>query len=346
MNKFLYAENHSQTINFTYIDWAGLTAKVENPVKQGNRKVETAKAKSAIIAAHDGSNKQKETAVKHNNFTLLRLDLDGSKLSMEQVSTLLKDHSIESYIIHTTASHKSDPISELNHYRVYIELAESLTYEIWSTVETYLSFLFKADDCATRPQQIMYLPFKGDHYAHFINTGEALNIGESELFVQAQVFKEEQAEREQAVLSKSSAIKPTRIIRLIRNQVSIIDLVNDCYEWGSLLSSFGYKQQGKAWLPPEASSKSAGAYILASSTDGKDRYYSHHSNDPCAMGQCIDKFDFICIRQFSNDATQALKVLAEIHFPDEHAHNQREYKKEMNNKRVEALRASFVEGGA
>lgn len=346
MSKFLHGNNHNQTTNFTYLTWDELINKIETPVKKGNRKPETAKANSAVIASHDAKDKRKETAIKHDNFTMLRLDLDDIELTIEEVSESLKAHSIESFIIHTTASHKVDPLSELNRYRVYIELAESLVFEVWATIETYLSFLFKADDCATRPQQIMYLPFQSDNYQYQISTGEALNIGESELLVKAHEFREEQAEKEQAILSQLPIIKPTYKSRLIRNQVSIVDLVNACYEWDSLLPTFGYKKQGKAWLPPEATSKTAGAYILPSCTDGKERYYSHHSNDPCATERCIDKFDFICIRQFSNDATRALKEIAETHFPDEHAHNKQEFQKEMNSERVEALRSSFVEGGA
>ena len=104
-----------------------------------------------------------------------------------------------------------------------------------------------------------------------------------------------------------------------------------------MLIQYGYKAQGKAYLPPESTSKQAGAYILTSHTDGKERYYSHHENDPCANGLCIDKFDFMVIRSYQGDYKRALKLVAETYFSELHKHNLKEYKIYKQNQRTQTL---------
>ena len=164
MLRFLTAKSHNVKNNFKYIDWQELIAKVESPLDLGGVTPETAKSKSEIIAATDAIDKTKENILAHDNFTMLRLDLDETKLDIDGIQDALTNMGIASFIIHTTSSHQQQ--GNGNRYRVYIELAASLSYEVWATLETYLSYVFIADDCASRPQQIMYLPvrYKCDNY--------------------------------------------------------------------------------------------------------------------------------------------------------------------------------------
>ena len=337
--KILSAKSHNVVKTFSYITYSDLVVKVISPANVGALHYSKAKAKSPVIAANDAPDKTKETVLKHNNFTLLRLDLDDTKLDIDSISDTLEGMGIESYIIHTTASHQQDGKGE--RYRVYIELAASITYEVWALVESYLSHVFMADDCAKRPQQIMYLPvrFDGDSYEYKIGKGEPLNVTNSQILTDAKAFEVEQAKQqaEQLEAAKTAPIKPAYKQKLIGKQISIINLVNSGYTWESLLSHYGYKQQGKAYLPPEATSKTAGAYILISHTDGKERYYSHHESDPCATGQCLDMFDFIVIREYNGDYKRALKDIAKTQFKDIHKHNQQEYFTHLHNESVNTL---------
>lgn len=335
MLKFLQAKSHNVTADFTYINWHELKLKVKSPKSLGALTPKEAKAKSAVIAATDAPNKTKESILLHDSFTLLRLDLDDTNLELATTADMLESMCIESYIIHTTASHQQQATT--NRYRVYIELAASITYKVWAAMESYLSYIFNADDCAKRPQQIMYLPvrLKDDSYQFKIAEGRALNVESSQLYKDAQQFEAEQSkELEQAI---SLPIKPAYQTELIGNQVSIIDAVNSAYSWHELLIQYGYKAQGKAYLPPESTSKQAGAYILTSHTDGKERYYSHHENDLCANGLCIDKFDFMVIRSYQGDYKRALKLVAETYFSELHKHNLKEYKIYKQNQRTQTL---------
>ncbi|GAA76731.1 hypothetical protein P20480_3218 [Pseudoalteromonas sp. BSi20480] len=335
MLKFLHAKSHNVTADFSYINWHALKLNVTSPQSLGALTPKEAKAKSAVIAATDAPNKTKESILLHDSFTLLRLDLDDTNLELATIADMLESMCIESYIIHTTASHQQQATT--NRYRVYIELAASITYKVWAAMESYLSYIFNADDCAKRPQQIMYLPvrLKDDSYQFKIAEGRALNVESSQLYKDAQQFEAEQSkELEQAI---SLPIKPAYQTELIGNQVSIIDAVNSAYSWHELLIQYGYKAQGKAYLPPESTSKQAGAYILTSHTDGKERYYSHHENDLCANGLCIDKFDFMVIRSYQGDYKRALKLVAETYFSELHKHNLKEYKIYKQNQRTQTL---------
>jgi len=322
--KYLTAKSHHVTSSFNYINWHDLVHKIKNPPSLGNVSSNDAKKRSAIIAATDAPNKIKETVIKHNNFTLLRLDLDNTELDFECVINELKANGINSFIIHTTANHRQSSIC--SRYRVYIELASAVVYSTWAAAQTYLCCIFSADDCASRPQQIMYLPtrFIEDSYDYYIGEGQALEIHDSSLLVSALELIQEQ-QKQVTSLGDTLSTKPLHLEKLIGAQVSIIDAINKNYDWDYLLLAYGYKRQGKAYLPPEATSLVAGVYILTSNSDGRERYYSHHTSDPCATGFCLDKFDFIAIRDFNGDAKLALRTLAKRYFPKLDKHNKKEW---------------------
>jgi len=60
-------------------------------------------------------------------------------------------------------------------------------------------------------------------------------------------------------------------------------------------------------------------------TDGKEKYYSHHSDDPCRnQNHSLDKFDFLCIREYGGDSKSALCGLGKI-FIEVTKFNQKEF---------------------
>lgn len=322
--KYLLINNMQQTSNFDLMDWKNLTLEVQNPPYIEADNAQEAKKLSKAITASDCPSKRLEAITEYNSFTLLRLDLDDTQHTIKSICDSLYELGISSYLIHTTASHQQD--GKGNRYRVYIELVHAISLDEWRITQTYLAYSLGADDCSNRPQQIMFLPvrFAGDHYRGHVNTGPVLNLYRSQLFIDAVQFDVDQKKRAQVLeQEKASQVKPAHKEQLVNGQVSIIDAVNQGYLWPDLLKQYGYKRQGRAWLAPESTSNSAGVYILTG-YDGKDRYYSHHTNDPCAVGKCIDKFDFLTIRGFSGDGHAALKALSK-HFPEHDAHNKRQY---------------------
>ena len=327
--KYLYAENYRKVSEFSYVDWNWLKGAVSNPTKVEGLTAQNAKDSSPLIAAHDAFLKTKQAAINHNNFTLLRLDLDDYPYGKHILERQLRELDIQSYIIHSTASH----VPNTNHrYRVYMELLEPLNYEHWQIVQTYLAYYFGADDCGSRPQQMMFLPFWSKDYEFSIGTGKPLDFKDihSDLWWKAVDFNGKQEDSIKAAESSDIQVMIKPKTKLVGKQVSIIDLVNQSYDWDELLSSYGYRRQGKAYLPPESQSMRAGVYILTGK-DGKERYYSHHDSDPCCTGKCLDKFDLIVIRSYSGDALMALKSLAESHFPDIDKFNKKEWHRTQKN---------------
>jgi hypothetical protein len=320
-----------QTSDFSFIGWEQLTQLVGNPPSIQAVNAQGAKKHSKAITASDCSSKRLEAMTDHDRFTLLRLDLDDTEHTPETVSDSMASLGIGSHIIHTTASHKQD--GKGRRYRVYIELAQALTLDEWRLIQTYLAYSLSADDCSNRPQQIMFLPvlFAGGKYEYHINDGSPLTVYGSQLFDEAIAFDVEQKRKAKAIeQDKANQVKPAHQEELLNGQVSIIDAVNLGYSWPDLLNRYGYKRQGRAWLAPESTSKSAGVYLLTG-RDGKERYYSHHSSDPCAVGNCIDKFDFLTIRAFGGDSYTALKELAKF-FPDHDSHNKAVFQQHQNRK--------------
>lgn len=338
--KFLFTKHAQHTSGFKLMGWNGLSEWVANPPSIEAANAQEAKQQSKAITASDCPSKRLEAIVEHNHFTLLRHDLDDTEHTFDSIQQVMNSLGIGSYIIHTTASHKQD--GKGSRYRVYIELGHALNLDEWRLVQTYLAYSFGADDCSNRPQQIMFLPvrFAGGEYQYHINDGSPLTVYGSQLFDEAIAFDVEQKRKAQLIeQEKANQVKPAYQEPLLNGQVSIIDVVNLGYAWPNLLTQYGYKRQGRAWLAPESASKMAGVYLLTGH-DGKERYYSHHSSDPCAVGKCIDKFDFLTIRAFGGDAYTALRSLSK-HFPEHDAHNKRQYIEYQRALKLKAIREGF-----
>jgi len=336
MLKFLYASSVTMTNNFNYLNWSELIGLIKTPPQASALLAKDVKASSAVIAAHDAQDKTKQTVILHNNFTLLRLDLDDGPFELDAIKGLLDQVDIRSYIIHTTASHMQDGCS--HRYRIYIELADPLSFDIWSLLEKYLCHLFGADDCSTRSQQIMYLPslFPGVIYDCYISEGNALQVNGSLLLGQAVTLNDIlKTDCAPVVEVKKENVLPQYCERLLAGQVSIIDLVNQSYTWDYVLAQYGYKQQGRCYLPPESKSKMAGVHLLKGN-DGQLRYYSHHASDPCATGKCLDIFEFIVVREFNGDAKRAVKALSSA-FPEHNKHNLKLYLNDQQQQQIQVV---------
>ncbi|MFC3093006.1 hypothetical protein DRW07_02150 [Alteromonas sediminis] len=65
------------------------------------------------------------------------------------------------------------------------------------------------------------------------------------------------------------------------------------------------------YLPPESTSGIAGAIILTSERDGRERLYVHNSSSPY-YGKANDSFDLFCIDEHRGDYKEAVKAAAEL----------------------------------
>lgn len=340
--RFCTGKTLKQQDKFELMTWTQLMEAAAVPPHFGDLEPCDAKKKSRWVTASDCLSKQKDSILAADRFTLLRADLDDTTLDLDAVEDTLSGMGCESYLVHSTASHRMD--GNGNRYRVYIELAEAVSYQQWAAVSGFMAEIFRSDDCASRVQQIMYLPCRlnGDSYEFRIGEGEPLRLADSVLWRDAELW---QAEQEKAISahqqSTADLIQPQRAERLMGGQVSVIGAVNAAYPWDELLRHYGYKQQGRAWLAPESRSGAAGAYLLTSSTDGKVRLFSHHTDDPCATGRCLDQFDFLLVRQFAGDWQKAIHELAK-QFPEIDAHNKTIWRQTTRQNAIQ----SFAQGQA
>lgn len=338
MNNFTTILCISENANFHSMCWGDLVTQCYEPRQSRAQSPETAKKTAPLIAAHNGLTRSKQEAEKAM-FGLLRADLDDAKeQTPNSIAEALREQGIESFVIYSTLSHQPNA----PRYRVFVELAEPVSFALWADLQFALAELLGSDPCVNRPAQFMILPTTiketKEHYQSLIGDGLPLG-GDSAFWLNAmEQAAQHQAEADKVARCHGKAAPKPFIETMVGNQVSIIDLVNRSYEWPDLLAYYGYKRKGRnAWTAPESSSGTAGVHILTSSTDGKARIFSHHTSDPAGNRLC-DKFDLITIRQFGGNHIKALAEIAKEHFPEYHKHNRREWSIAKRNELIDSAK--------
>ncbi len=339
------------------IDVNKLIEKVEKPkVIKGD--YNKAKANAECIGAHDlPTSKRKAPVLKHDNFTMLRLDLDVNAPGMKDIVATLKDLDFSRFVVYSTAKHKQ--IKDVatgeaygNRFRVLIPLANPLTYKDWlnAQIGLSLSIPFEADSCADRPQQIMYLPVKYDGDAYVYEVIDGANNADNAIArlctAGVEVRAEEAKEAEKKKVRPSTKILPDKP----RGKgLSIINLYNMRFTVEDVLREYKYICNNKnKWLSPYSTSGNPGGVVLESHTDGKRRYYTHSETEQSRLGlepgRSFDAFDMYCYLECGGDRSEAVRSAAQKYFPTVHKHNRREYKIAERNKAVMAYLKAL--GGA
>lgn len=334
MANFTTISNIKTTAEFGLINFESIIAATRTPRKSRAATPATAKLNSPLVAAHDQPTRNKAEA-STGNFGMLRADLDNAGTqTADDLAVALREQGIERFVIYSTLSHTE----ERHRYRVIVP-SDGVMFERWQEGQFYLAeVLPDADPCADRPAQFMILPTvtreSAQDYDYAIGEGEPLT--ESGIFWQN---AESHATALAAKVPDVATLATTQcfVEGLIGAQISIIGLVNDAYDWPDLLESFGYKRKGlNAWVAPESQSGMPGTHLLTSSTNSKQRLFSHHANDPIG-GQLVDKLDFIAIRSYGSDRVKALADIAKTHFPTVYAHNLREWQTVKDNTKIRTV---------
>lgn len=99
--------------------------------------------------------------------------------------------------------------------------------------------------------------------------------------------------------------------RLVEGQVSPIAAFNDAHNVRSILKTHGYRAKGQKFVSPASSSGMAGVVVLAGQ-DGRERVFSHHSNDALSDGLAHDAFDLFCILDHGGDKWAAIQAAAKL----------------------------------
>ena len=301
----LVGRNHNQTHSFDYCTFADLLERVKAPAQLSGEDIKEVKASAPICAPYNAPVKTKDEVLAHNKFTMLWADLDSGNQGLAALQAQLAGLGIESYAIYSTANSAPDN----KRWRVLVETQESMPFDRWHALQSYLSHsLGDADDVALRPQQILYLPFECEHTQHYesaIGDGDALDTLMSGFKSKADAYQLDQ-ETKAAQEAALAPAKPKARVSLAQGQQSPIELFNAAYDMASLLDSFGYKRVGKKYIHPNSSSGAAGVTLL---DDGRS-YYSHHSSDPLADSHTHDAFDLFVHWEHGDDFNAAVKAAA------------------------------------
>lgn len=333
----------SENTHFHSLRWPELVAQCRSPHQSRAQSPQTAKKTAPLVAAHNGQTRSKAEAEKAM-FGLLRADLDDAREQTPQsIAAALTEQGLASFVIYSTLSHQPDA----PRYRVFVELAEPVPFTVWVDLQFALAELLVSDSCVNRSAQFMILPTTikatSAHYEMLIAEGTPLAQGDV-FWLNALLMAEQHQTQAAEIIKRYAEVMPKPFPEpLVGNQVSIIDRVNQAYEWPELLDWFGYSRTGaNSWICPESSSGTAGVHILTSKADGKQRIFSHHTSDP-AGGRLCDKFDLIAIREFDGDRVKALAEIAKEHFPEVHKHNRKEWVTVKRNEQIAAVVAELAD---
>jgi hypothetical protein len=158
-----------------------------------------------------------------------------------------------------------------------------------------------------------------------------------------QADKREQVAREQLATATCLRVETQRnrkaAGRLTEGQISPIDGFNDAHSVRAILAAHGYRAKGSKYVAPSSGSGMAGVVILQGQ-DGKERAFSHHSNDQIADGRAHDAFDLFCILDHSGDEQAAIQAAANMLTVSSgeslHSHNRNAYRQNRTNSKAQA----------
>ncbi len=315
---FFFAENKKHTQG-RLIDWATVCDKVQNPPVMEGAKAEQAKDNSAVIGAHDlPTSKQKADVLKHDSFTMLRIDLDEEAPELEQVVSKLKAIDVSRFCVFASGRHcqVNEKTGEFfgNRWKVFIPLKQPLKLAEWSAVQKGFGCHFETDTCADTPNQIMYLPtrFDNDSYCYHIEDGDF--ISSSTLSQLKSDWEREKWQQQQIEKAKNAETKQEKAV--VTGQKSQIEAFNERTEWREVLTR--HTQCGERWLYENSSvdpetSKPGG--MLLESNKGDIRYYTHSSTERTELNlsdsHSYDKFDLFIRCEHGGDYDAAFKAIRE-----------------------------------
>jgi hypothetical protein len=357
MSRYFFTDKVTNTSG-KLINTDELMELITNPPKVDGNHI-SAKAKSACIGAHDlPSSKRKADVLKHDSFTMLRLDLDDNAPELDEISEELKALGLTLFFLYSTAKHKQIDTETGedygNRYRVIVPLPKAMTYQEWECSQIGLSIPFESDSCADRPQQIMFMPtrYDGDRYEFkLVNEGE--NQPEAIKALHGNGLKVKQESEQEAKENDIKLTKPP-VRTLVGNSIDVFKLFNAQFTVEDVLRKKGYKESAGHWTSPWSKSGTAGGKILTSNTDGKRRYLTYSGSEIAHLGikdtaikngnvvctRSYDAFDMYAMFYHDGDQFEALRDIATKFFPEVDKHNKREYRiQEQNEEALKKLQA-------
>lgn len=276
----------------------------------------------------------------------VEIDYDAGKVTAHSAAKMLRDAGIECVVCSTYTSSMDCP-----KWRVFAPTSRELPAELRPYLVAALDSILlgiAARESYTPKQTFFYGRNPASNYVFFHVKGECVDVALKDAANTAYMKdKREKAEREQLATATCFRAETQRnrkaAGRLVEGQVSPIAAFNDAHDVRSILKAHGYRESGKKFVAPASSSGMAGVVVLAGQ-DGRERVFSHHSNDPIADGLAHDAFDLFCILDHGGDewaAIQAAARLTNIGHETVHSHNRNAYRQAQQGAKAQAALAKI-----
>ncbi|MDD4863782.1 MAG: bifunctional DNA primase/polymerase [Alishewanella agri] len=171
--------------------------------------------------------------------------------------------------------------------------------------------------------------------------GELVELTEDDLAGLMAKFNEEAQklglkEKERDKKARQAPVKPRKVRS---SDAGIIDLVVDAYVLADVLAAKGYQEKGRDRFLGLNSSTGEPGIVILTGEDGRERAYSHHSDDPLSDGHAHDVFDVLCLFDFGGDVSKAIAHFANELDPDGQKKRRIEYEATKNAVTPEAFEA-------
>ena len=272
----------------------------------------------------------------------IEIDYDAGEVTALSAAKLLRQAGIECVVCSTYTSRMDCP-----KWRVFAPTSRELDASLRQYLVTALDAVIgniAARESYTPKQTFFFGRNPASNYVFMHLRGEFVDVALKTIANAAYVKdKREKAEREQLAATVCLRAETQRnrkaAGRLTGGQISPLTAFNDAHDVRSILKTHGYRESGKKFIAPTSQSGMAGVVVLAGQ-DGRERVFSHHSNDPVADGLVHDAFDLFCILDHGGDGWAAIKAAAKIITTSSgipiHAHNQITYRKHRAQDRARA----------
>ena len=271
----------------------------------------------------------------------VELDYDAGQVAPLQAAKLLRQAGIECVVCSTYTSRTDYP-----KWRVFAptsrELPAELRQHLITVLDGVLGNVLARESYV--PKQTFFVgrnPAENYVFLHVAGKPVDMVLRDS---ANAAFLAHKRAQAEVERLAQANAVRAESARqqrqgkRLSDGQISPIDAFNDAHDVRSILKTHGYRPKGSKFIAPSSQSGMAGVVVLTGQ-DGRERAFSHHSNDPLADGLAHDAFDLFRLLDHGGDewaAIQAAARLINVGHETIHSHNRHAYRQSRTNAKAQA----------
>lgn len=281
------------------INWDCILNLVDNPQ-------ETDKSQSQWLIPSTLLTRSLSSQKDNGQYWILWADIDDNPPTVNKLAEHLIDLWCD-YEIYTSRS----ATSEKQKSRILIPLEQSLNCDDWRLAQEcfndFVDQIAITDKAALNPNQLLYLPNKGEFYSSESSRGgsylDPISYFSKEIAAKKKTIAQQQAETVKRL--KNAELK--RVERKFIGFASPIDEFNSLYPIEQILLNEGYEQRGDKFNSPESESKG----FAGSVKDG--RYHTLSTSDPLySNGKgAVDAYGAFTIFKHGGDEGAAFKDITD-----------------------------------